>query len=804
MKMGLHLSAKLAAALVLAISGVAAQAAEAIWQSKVLDDHTVILSAGDAALSQFEPSLMLAASHIDTQTLSPIVDAVSSPWYSLSLNANGRCLSLTDAAHAKQALSELCIESTTNQRWKLSLSKGGIQQVYGLGQQHNTQGEADGDWLGRKRLPGSRMGNAMVYQGEGAVGNTQIPIMYLLGEGKQNIALFFDHIQPLVFDFTKQPYQIQGKGQRARIIVIAGDNLADLRARYLTLTGKPPVPPKAMFGLWLSEYGFDNWQELDDKLATLQQAKFPLSGVVMDLQWFGGIRENSNHTQMGSLTWDEKNFPAPKQKIADLKQRGIRVMAIEEPYIGGALNEFQSLAHAGALARSCPPPCMTPAKIKENPWWGKGGMLDFSSEKGAAFWHDYRREALIDDGIIAHWTDLGEPELYHRKAWYAGVKIDGELKHDHQSVHNLYNLLWSRSIYQGYLRNQRNQRPFIMSRSGTAGSQAYGVAMWSGDIGVNLANLRSHFNAQMHMSLSGIDYFGSDIGGFHGTPWDEQYTQWLAAALFTDLPVRPHTQNLCNCKETAPDRIGDTASNLFNVQQRYALNPYYYTLAHRAWRNGTAVVAPLVYGYQEDVTARTNGSMKLVGDAMLVALEAKDNAKHTQAYLPQGLWYDYRSQQMLNSGGEYYKQPLYIDGVYRLPLFVKAGALIPRANEDETIDLLVVLDERGHARGELIEDDGESIAYQQQQWQFTEFSAQTHQQHIGIQLSAAKGSYAKAPTHKAYQVELANIPPQTVVKNVSFEGEQVTQWQQHGHRLILGMQSIDVEQGGEWLVEFAE
>jgi alpha-glucosidase len=781
-----------------------AQAESSLWQANKLDEHTIVISVGDRDETVFHPSLMLEASHSEALPLFPVTEPLSSPWYQLSLVEQGRCLSLGDAAHSKQTLSHLCIESLKSSRWKLSLSEGGIQQIYGLGQQHNTQGKADGDWIGRKRIPGNRMGNAMVYQGEGAVGNTQIPIMYLLGEGKQNLALFFDHVQPLVFDFTKAPYSIQGKGKRARIILIAGENLADLRSRYLALTGKPPVPPKAMFGLWLSEYGFDNWQELDSKLASLHKAQFPLSGVVLDLQWFGGIKQNSKHTQMGSLTWDEKNFPNHQQKIAELKQRGIGVMAIEEPYIGGELNEYYSLAHAGALARSCAPPCMEPAYIKDNPWWGKGGMLDFSSEKGAAFWHDYRREALIDDGVIAHWTDLGEPELYHRKAWYAGVNIDGELKHDHQSVHNLYNLLWSRSIYQGYQRNQRQQRPFIMSRSGTAGSQAYGVAMWSGDIGVNLANLRSHFNAQMHMSLSGIDYFGSDIGGFHGTPWDEQYTQWLAAALFTDLPVRPHTQNLCNCKETAPDRIGDTASNLFNVKQRYALNPYYYTLAHKAWREGKAIVAPLVYAYQEDQQARINGSMKLIGDALLVALEAKDKAKQSSVYLPKGQWFDYRTKLMLNSSGEQLQQPLYIDDIYRLPLFVKAGHIVPRQVEDEaTLDLLVVLDEQGTAKGELIEDDGVTIAYQQQQFQHTLFNVQTVKRGLSIQVKPAKGSFTGALDNKTYQLELANLPNNKAIKSIHFNGKALSQWQQ-GPTLRFGGQELKVQQGGEWLVEFID
>ena len=85
-------------------------------------------------------------------------------------------------------------------------------------------------------------------------------------------------------------------------------------------------------------------------------------------------------------------------------------------------------------------------------------------------------------------------------------------------------------------------------------------------------------NAQMHVGLSGIDYFGSDIGGFHrgdisGEELDELYTVWFANSTLLDVPVRPHTENLCNCKETAPDRVGDLESNRANIRLRYALNP---------------------------------------------------------------------------------------------------------------------------------------------------------------------------------------------------------------------------------------
>lgn len=773
--------------LMLPISSLAAS-----WQSSNIDEQLILLSWGKQKFATVSPSIMVQNSQTKTHALSPIESEIKTSAILLQPSQTAQCIKLRDPQHSNSVLTELCITKQLNGRWTASLSTGRIKRAYGLGQEHDYDMEADGDWLGRSREPGDSDGNRMVYQNDGAVGNTQIPVLYLLGEGKENIALFFDHPKALSFDFYGSPIEIKGHGESVRIFVIGGKDLPSLRSKYLELTGRPPVPPKAAFGLWLSEYGFDNWQELDSKLQTLQQHRFPISGVVMDLQWFGGIKKASTNTPMGSLSWDKKKFPQHKEKIAALKQQGIGMMLIEEPYVGSGLAEYQKLQEQGALVLKCAPPC-EPVHLNHNPWWGKGGMLDFTNSSGADFWHDYRRESLIEDGIVGHWTDLGEPEAYKGTAWYHGVEIDGRIEHKHKSINNLYNLLWSRSIYQGYERNNRKQRPFILSRSGTAGSQRYGVALWSGDIGVSLDNLLGQFNVQSHMSLSGIDYFGSDVGGFHGFSWDEQYTQWLAASLFTDIPVRPHTQNLCNCKETSPALMGDFFSNFYNLKLRYALTPYYYTAAHLAWREGQAVVAPLVYRYQQDEQARHTGRMKLIGQDLLVALEASDGKESTAVYLPQGEWYDYRFKKMLHSQGDWQEAPLYLNGLYRLPLYIKSGAIIPLQTKSNTLQLLVVLNKDG-AKGQLIEDDGTSIAYQHGALRETQFKIRRSAQKLSFTI-AAQGEYKNALEQRAYQIEIVNLKAK--VNSIELNGQSIEEWQQDGQLLQVKLPTLAVNQAAE-------
>lgn len=426
----------------------------------------------------------------------------------------------------------------------LSFSRESFHHVYGLGQQHPEPGTIDGDWSGKSRKPGSSFGNALVAQGGGAVANTQIPIAYMLGQGKQNYALFVDSPYAQSWDLSRDPYTVKSAGEALRVYLIGGEDLPSLRSTYLDLTGRPPVPPKKAFGMWLSEYGFDNWQELEDKLNSLRRNKFPVDGAFLDLQWFGGVTANSDNTKMGSMRWDNGNFANAETKLKQLRDKsGIAIGLIEQPYIGRRLPEYLTLSTKGYLVRQCPYPC-DPVYLQDNPWWGKGSMLDFSNREGADFWHDWRRESLVKAGVNYHWTDLGEPAMYDTNGWYAGVAVGRGNANTHAAVHNLYNLLWSRSIAEGYKRNGHKNRPFQLSRSGSAGSQRYGVAMWSGEIGSDLTNLASHLNAQMHMSLSGIDYFGSDVGGFRREALkgdlNDTYTQWFAASAMLDVPLRPH------------------------------------------------------------------------------------------------------------------------------------------------------------------------------------------------------------------------------------------------------------------------
>ncbi|MBI5959747.1 MAG: DUF5110 domain-containing protein, partial [Chloroflexi bacterium] len=221
--------------------------------------------------------------------------------------------------------------------------------------------------------------------------------------------------------------------------------------------------------------------------------------------------------------------------------------------------------------------------------------------------------------------------------------------------------------------------------------------------------------------------------------------------------------------ETSPSLIGDTASNLFNIRQRYALTPYLYSLAHRAWLYGDPLVAPLVYYYQEDFAVHGMASEKMLGYHLLVATVTEYGVTSTDVYLPPGTWINYHTGERYEMNpwhGDWIKDVPVVDenGIFRLPVFVRTGAILPQMFVDDqtanvlgqrrdgsTHDELILRVYPGYSPSEftLYEDDGETIAYQSGDVRTT-LIRQDFAEAKGNRLTieAASGTYADAPAER--------------------------------------------------------
>ncbi|MGB3532576.1 MAG: TIM-barrel domain-containing protein [Microcoleaceae cyanobacterium] len=753
------------------------------------------------------------------------------------------CIRAYDRQKSDAFLTEICPFYQAESIQGFQIEPGEIENIYGLGQQFKKLGSADGDWTALGVRDGLEFGNGFQGFQDAAVGNIQIPVFYAVGQNNLNYAVFIDNIYKQRWDWTTSPWQVQMPGNPLRFYLMSGADLPDLRADFMELTGRPPVPPRKAFGLWVSEFGYDNWEEIDRLKTGLRDNNFPVDGFVLDLNWFGGVAlNNPSQSNMGRLDWDQNqtdflrnnsySFPNPDDKIQDYADEYIALAAIEESYLANTVDTFTELPPDLSVYQRTNGECNYQQQL--NPitdiegFWGIGRMIDWSDPEAGEWIHKNRRfPNLIEKGIHVHWTDLGEPENYQSSGCYDGVKNTGkERKIEHADIHNLYNFLWNQSIWQGYFDgpNQQdnlgiiNPRPLILTRSGTAGTQRYGTAMWSGDIASNLQSLATHFNAMMHMSFSGIDYYGSDIGGFRREvmPFndkqgsyrgyeDELYTQWFANGSWFDVPIRPHTDNefvkVNPPYQTSPHLVGKLDSNLANLRQRYELIPYYYSLAYRAYLYGEPVIAPPVFYYQNDRNLRQMGAQKLIGKNILVGVVAQHGEYERDVYLPTGEWINYHSNETAKSEGEWVKNiPIYRNSILRLPTFVKAGSILPlMVVERDTLDAFGHRKEEQQKRDELrlriyadetasqftlYEDDGKTLNYQDNgrpiyDYRTTEISQQQQQNTVivkiepGININNLDG-FEGANNRRANEIEL--IVDNAEATTVRLNNQPLTQY----------------------------
>lgn len=648
-----------------------------------------------------------------------------------------------------------------------------VDHLFGLGEHMPPEllGQSDGDLLGQVRYSGTQAdsessdpkgvyGNAMVPLAGGAVGNAMFPVLHLVDEQGPDAMVFLDNPALSRWDFRSSPWRVEVRHGGIAGALAWGGESDELRRLYMSWTGRAPVPPRKAFGMWLSEYGYENWEEAELKARGAEEAGFPLDGVVLDLQWFGGITEGSKESRMGTLTFDTTAFPNPKAKIAELAARGLGVIVIEEAYISGGLPEHGDLASRGFLVRSKSQQ-EQPLEIDESPWWGLGSMLDYTNPKAAAYWHQSKREPLRELGIVGHWTDLGEPEMFRRVASKKKGAVSYEtplyfLDKEQLEVNNLFAFRWAESIFDGFGGKKASRRPFILGRTGISGIQRFGAALWSGDIGANWESLRSHYRAQSHLAMSGVDYFGSDVGGFHRSAfqespggYEELYTRWFAAGCLTDVPLRPHVMNLGNKYETSPHLVGHTPSNLANLRQRYRLIPYLYSAAHRAWEEGTPVVAPPILFSQNQGRLDVSGTHKWIGSDLLARLVLEPNAESVELLLPPGRWYDFESGRTVSEqGGESLKVAARAGELRRTPVVARGGAVIPLGSEESSVPNptlleLAVFPGSQSWEGALVEDDGWSQGYLEGQLVRTRL-AQTawRGRHGSLTIDARQGALA--------------------------------------------------------------
>ena len=541
----------------------------------------------------------------------------------------------------------------------LSISSKGVSLSFALDENEKLYGG------GQRVLGMDRRGHSMPLYNKAHYGYTTSSNQMYFGlsavMSSKNYSVLFDNTASGELDIGKtnsDELLFKAQGGRASYIMVLGENLEDTVRSTVAVTGKQPLPPRWLLGNFASRFGYKSQNEVMDVIDAFNTQDIPVDAVVLDLYWFG--KDIKGH--MGNLSWDTVAFPEPEKMISELRAQDVKTVLITEPFILTTSKQWESAVANNALAQND-----DGAPYTFDFYFGNTGLVDVFSEAGQNwFWQYY--EKLAAQGVAGWWGDLGEPEVHPddiQHMWQS-TKVSGA------EVHNAYGHQWAKTVYNNLTALQPDTRPFVLMRSGFLGSQRYGMVPWTGDVSRSWGGLKPQVELALQMSVFGMAYTHSDLGGFAGgeTFDPELYTRWLQFGTFSPV-FRPHAQD-----NIAPEPIfhADPVKSIARkfIQLRYDMLPYNYSLAFENALYGTPLMRPLAMAYGESDWFE-NADSYLWGDGLLVSPVTSANQTVWPTKLPEGVWFDFFSDTKYQ-GGQTVNYPLSQDN---FPVWVKAGSFMP-------------------------------------------------------------------------------------------------------------------------------
>ncbi|MEI6244211.1 MAG: TIM-barrel domain-containing protein [Acidobacteriota bacterium] len=483
------------------------------------------------------------------------------------------------------------------------------------------------------------------------------------------------------------------------IFIVASKNPAELMKAFATITGFPEMPPLWSFGYQQSHRTLAGPDEVMGVAKTFREKKLPCDALI----YLGtDFCPSGWNTHNGEFTWKADVFPDPKKMIDDLHAEHFKVVL-------HIVIEGKTLA--GKVSDPCTAPPLPTGRIPESI---KGSAGDWPPDRQVScYWPAHK--PLFDLGIDGWWPDQGD-----------GLDAPSRLAR---------NVMY----YDGSLMYRPNERPYALHRNGYVGMARRAAFLWSGDVYSLWETLKTHVPNAVNTSLSGIPYWGTDIGGFVPTAdfTGELFVRWFQFGAFNPL-FRSHgrTWHLrlpwgWNTGELGFSEVSGytngaqdpPVSELHNpavepickkfLELRYRLMPYLYTAVRECHDTGMPIIRAMWLHYPDDATAAARGDQYMWGRDMLVAPVVEKGATSRSLYLPKGTWIDFWTEQPV-AGGREISRPV---DLATMPLYVRAGAVLPvgpvkqYTAEPSTDPITLVVFPGANGASSLYEDDGATLNY---------------------------------------------------------------------------------------------
>ena len=480
----------------------------------------------------------------------------------------------------------------------------------------------------------------------------------------------------------------QAKG--VDVYIFAGPSLRQAVQRYNLFSGGGPVPPRWGLGFWYRTQTKFSQSDVLALAAEFRERRIPCDVIGLEPYW-------QSHAYSSSYKWSDR-FPDPAAMLKELTAQHFRLNLWEQAFVHPSSPIYPAiLKYSGDFEV-----------------WG-GVVPDFLTAEGRKIFADYHEQAHVALGVSGYKADecdnsdlTGNWSFPEISRFPSGA--DGE------QMHQLFGLRYQDAIQSIF--EKRQQRTYGLVRSSGALAAPYPYVLYS-----DLYDHRKYIRGLAQSGFSGL-LWTPEVRDASGGP--DELVRRMQAVAFSPLamvnawylknpPWKQVNRAANNADRFADDWEKAEAQCRAVIELRMKFIPYLHAAFTRYHREGLPPFRAVVMDYPDDPEAQTIDDEYLMGDSLLVApviigsRGGRASGQTTRSvYLPDGDWYDFWTGECFTG-----KRRMTVNvPLDRIPLFVKAGTILPLAtptlHTDDPVSwqLTVQVYGDGTRTARLFEDDG--------------------------------------------------------------------------------------------------